>query len=423
MFININRYLPLLSLALLPSVLVAQEERIEHNLTSLQRRIESLEQKQKRSDALWLSGYVQGVYQTGEEDALLSVGAKGEQAGERYSRIGVRRARLKLNYDKGLSSAVFQVDFTERGIGLKDAYFKLSLPFSRASSVQAGIFDRPFGYEIRYSSSRRETVERSRIMPELFPNERDLGVMLSLRADKGSRWHILKLDAGLFAGQGLKPDVDSRLDFISRLSAEGRLSRGLELSGGVSLYYGGVYQTTSELYRMQGNAYIREDKPQHIGAYVRRSYFGLDAQLVWYNVLGRTQVHAEWIAGQQPSTATSHRSPNGSLQTTAMYLRPIEGGYVLLTQGISKSPLSLFVKYDWFDPNTRLAGHNVGKQYSTEADLAYRTLSLGAMYQLTDALRLTFCAEQVWNEQSSNLPKFVHDRKDNRLTLATLYRF
>lgn len=421
---NKIKSLALICLAGTSLSLGAQQRSEQTNeVASLAKRISALEQKAKNNEGLKISGYVQMYYQTGEQDAKLSVGAKQEDSNQSYSRIGIRRGRAKISYSKGIATGVLQLDMTERGVGVKDVYLKVALPFLGQSSLQAGIFDRPFGHEISYSSSRRESPERSLITPSLFPNERDLGVMLSLSGKKGSPWQAIRLDAGLFAGQGIKTDVDSRLDFIGRLSGKHKFSSSVEAGLGTSLYYGSVYQTTSQLYRMQDSRFVLEDKPEHIGAYARRSYLGIDAQITWRNPLGRTEFRGEFITGEQPSSATSNKSPNGSLQTTAMYLRPISGGYALLTQGIGRTPLTLFTRYDWYDPNTKVSGNEVGTAGTTEADLSYRTLGLGAMYQFSDALRLTLYGEQVWNEKTSQLAKFAGDRKDNRLTLALLYKF
>lgn len=381
------------------------------------------QQTAKPTEGLQISGYIQLYHQVGQQDARLSVGTQREGDAESFSRLGVRRGRTKLSYTRGIATGVLQMDLTERGLGLKDAYIRLALPFLERSAIQAGVFDRPFGHEIGYSSSRRESPERSLITRTLFPDERDLGVMLSLKARDGSPWESLRLDAGLFSGQGIKSDVDSRMDFIGRLSGQHKFSPDLQIGLGLSLYYGSMYQTSPELYYMSGSGFTGEDKPEHVGGYARRSYVGIDAQLVWRHALGKTELRGEWITGQQPSSTTSSRSPNGNLHAGAMYLRPVSGGYALLTQGVGRTPLSLVAKYDWYDPNTALRGNEVGIMHSSEVDLAYQTLGLGAMYQLSEALRLTLYAEQVSNERSNRLSKYQSDRKDNRLTLALLYKF
>ena len=104
----------------------------------------------------------------------------------------------------------------ETNIRVKDAYMQFNdLKYSQ-SSLKVGAFYRPFGYEVSHSSSLRESPERAHVITTLFPEERDLGVMLTLQAKKSSAWSIFKIDAGLFAGNGVKADIKIKKDFIGR---------------------------------------------------------------------------------------------------------------------------------------------------------------------------------------------------------------
>ena len=51
----------------------------------------------------------------------------------------------------------------------------------------AGVFNRPFGHEIGYSTSGLESPERATIIQYFFPDERDLGAMLTLRLKRQAR--------------------------------------------------------------------------------------------------------------------------------------------------------------------------------------------------------------------------------------------
>ena len=106
-------------------------------------------------------------------------------------------------------------------------------------TVRAVIFDRPLGYEISYSSSRRESPERSNVYQLICPDERDLGGMLVLQALKSAPWSILKLEAGLFAGNGIKLETDNKRDFIGHLSASRTINK-VSLGLGASYYKGKV---------------------------------------------------------------------------------------------------------------------------------------------------------------------------------------
>ena len=64
--------------------------------------------------------------------------------------------------------------------------------------------------------------------------------MLHLQAGKNSPWHFLKLEAGLFAGNGIKEETDSRKDFIGHLSANKDISSDLAIGAGFSYFHGMV---------------------------------------------------------------------------------------------------------------------------------------------------------------------------------------
>ncbi|HRS09199.1 MAG TPA: hypothetical protein P5221_10240, partial [Bacteroidia bacterium] len=176
------------------------------SISDLEQKIYEIEDALKDVRNLSVSGYIQTQFQYGEKDASLKVGSANENKEKSYNRVGIRRGRIKFAYTRGIGTGVFQLDLTEKGLGLKDAYLKLTDPWLNSISASVGVFDRPFGYEISYSSSLRESPERSTIFQTLFPEERDLGARITLQAPKTSPWNILKLDVGLFAGNGIKSE-------------------------------------------------------------------------------------------------------------------------------------------------------------------------------------------------------------------------
>lgn len=392
------------------------------DVAGLAERVERLEQRAKKRERFDLSGYIQLYHMTGQQDADLSIGGKREMGTGSYSRIGVRRGRAKLTYNSGIATGVLQIDLTEKGVSFKDVYLQLMLPSLGQSFLRAGIFDRHFGHEITYSSSRRESPERSQVVRTLFPNERDLGVMLTLRPSKESSLSAFRIDAALMAGNGIKPEVDSRLDFIARLSAEKTLGSTLQLSGGASLYYGSVLQPTDEVYKMSGKTFALDRDAGKPGKYLSRVYAGIDAQLSHFSSWGLTQLRGEWIVGKQPGEATSHKSPNGSLFSGPIYIRPFQGGYLTLVQDLGRSPLSVVVRYDWFDPNSKISSSELGHGGTTRADVAYSTLGAGLLWRISSSLKARLYGEMVRNEKSAALAGYEHDRKDNRLTLSLQYK-
>jgi phosphate-selective porin len=290
---------------------------------------------------------------------------------------------------------------------------------------RAGVFDRPFGNEISYSSSKRESPERSQVFQTLFPEERDLGAMVVLQAPKSSPWNIVKLEAGLFAGNGIKAETDNRRDFIGHLSVDKKFG-DVQLSGGVSYYNGGVYQGSTKLYTLQGSTFVESDSEGNKGLFARREYFGLDVQFTAKTRAGATNLRAEYLWGQQPGTSGSSKSPNAAaLPTGDTYIRPFSGWYAILVQDLGALPLSAVLKYDVYDPNTGVKGNQAGADGSgtSKTDLAYSTLGFGALWQLNSAVRLQAFYERVSNETSQNIGGMEKDRRDNLFTLRLQYKF
>ena len=175
----------------------AQQETELLNSEKLEQKSQMQDKEIKKLQKLKISGYLQTQFQYGEKDASLKIGAKNENTDESFNRVGIRRGRIKFAYEEGIASGVFQIDITEKGLGFKDAYLNIKDPWFGSNQFRVGIFDRPFGYEISYSSSKRESPERSTIFQTLFPDERDLGSMITLQAPKTSPLNFLKLQAGL----------------------------------------------------------------------------------------------------------------------------------------------------------------------------------------------------------------------------------
>ncbi|MDR1345717.1 MAG: hypothetical protein LBK03_03325 [Bacteroidales bacterium] len=370
-----------------------------------------------------ISGYIQAQYQYGEPDALLKVGTKNENPERPYHRVGVRRGRIKLMYSDPIIGSVLQLDLTERGIGLKDAFLTVRDPwFNSASLIKAGVFDRLFGNEISYSSSLRESPERTLLCQTLFPEERDVGIMLALQAPAASAWHIVKLEMGGFAGNGIKMETDSRMDFIAHLSASKTFDSNIKLGGGVSYYFGSVYQGTEKVYAMQGEDFKLSQANENRGKFAKREYIGLDLQ---FSVAGISHLRAEYLFGQQPGSFADGKSPNASvLPAHDTYVRKFSGAYIILIQDFVLLPLSVVLKYDWYDPNRKMAGSSIGlRPHSGAGDIACYTFGFGLLWRVMPNVRLQAYYEFIENETSANLAGYNRDKKDNVFTLRVQCKF
>jgi len=408
------------------AALTAQETELTP-VEQLELRTSTLESAVIKLQKFKVSGYIQAQYQYAEkdDDGVNRKVGDGINAWERaeedgYHRFGIRRGRIKFTYDEKLTQGVIQLDVTENGVSFKDVYFKVKDPWFGTNVVTLGVFDRPFGHEITYSSSRRESPERSRIFQRLFPDERDLGGMLTLQADKNSSWNFLKLDAGLFAGNGIKRQWDSQGDFIGRLSATKTIGSDMQISGGISAYLGGVRMMNDTVYTVKNNVWEIDSDAGNKGKFAKRQYFGVDAQFSTITAAGLTQLRGEYIFGEHPGSSGGMYRGLSALpaETAKTYKRGINGGYVILTQDLGTLPFTFVAKYDWFNQNANLSGDDV----KATGDLTFNTLGLGLLWRIASDLRLTAYYDIVGNEKSKNIAD-GKDLKDNVFTLRLQYKF
>lgn len=435
-----------IALGLVSSTFVfSQEVEKIDTLNVLDQRVTTLEDALQSSKKLKVSGYVQTQWQSSQIDSLgkssqdMKVGAtKAGSETTDMNRFGIRRGRIKVAYEDFGSTGVLQFDLTEKGLALKDAYLNILDPWVGYVSLKGGIFDRPFGYEISYSSSRRESPERSRIFQTLFPDERDLGVSLILQAPKTSPWNVLRLEAGLFAGNGIAQDNNSKKDFIGHLSYNKLLTSDIKFGLGASYYLGSVAETNKYIYSVSSGAFsvdslsnIKKD------GYAKRQYVGFDGQLSINSVFGLTSIRGEYLFGVQPANSANSSSPKtgniggtDNLNTTSFvpggtdtYIRNMAGGYVHFIQDIADTKHSIVVKYDWYDPNTDITGSQIGVGSKTgKTDIAYSTLGLGYMYRMNNNVRIMAYYDIVSNE-TTRVKGYFKNVNDNLVTVRLQYKF
>lgn len=417
----------------------SQETENVDTLNWLDQRLTTVEDAIVTSKKLKVSGYIQTQWQSAQIDSLgslpmdLKVGGgrndieKNAKATE-LNRFGVRRGRIKLTYEDFGSQGVLQFDLTEKGLALKDAYLNILDPWVGYVSLKSGVFDRPFGYEISYSSSRRESPERSRVFQTLFPDERDLGTMLIFQAPKTSAWNVLKLESGLFAGNGINIDNDSKKDFMAHLTYTKALPK-MKYAIGASYYNGNIGQLTKNIYSINNDIYSTTAGDST--GFSKREYFGFEGQVSFSSVIGVTSLRSEYLFGTQPGSATSSGSPSskgtfigaGTVAADS-YIRSFQGGYVNFTQDIADTKHSIVVKYDWYDPNTKIIGDKVGISGSKtgKADMAYSTLGLGYLYRMNNNVRITAYYDMVTNE-TTKVKGYFSNVNDNLVTVRLQYKF
>lgn len=466
--------------------------------------------KSNRWDNLKIDGYVQAQYNhyyindtlgsTPFDFANYSGGSMvGRYSNNRYT---IRRGRINMSYTKDIAMASMQFDISERGVGAREAFIKVQDPWLKAFSVKVGLFNRPFGYEIEYSSKDRPSAERSRAIQTLFPNERDLGAMISFGMPKENFLHFLKFDFAMVNGNSINTETDQFKDYIGRIKIQNPLkSEKINFSLGASIYDGSVRHVYNVTQNNNEKRFIFDMKemPDNtigfdtvsswesgiMGAAVSRKYLGFDAQLEIKSILGKTKIYSEYISGQQPAHVHKRvdpftwnsMSPTGpslgisypiynsilpydpmliasSARFYDIFIRQFEAFTFSFNHQIWKTKHEIVVKYDWYDPNTKVSGEDIEwKMYTDEwgnpvsfnylsvADVKFTTLGIGWIYNLTPEVKLTVYYEKISNEktkimarsydqvgQSIDLGYFPHpgfktDIKDDVLTIRLQYKF
>jgi len=396
----------------------------------------------KRFENIIISGYMQPQFQVAESDGAPSF-AGGNFAQYSKSRFMLRRARVRTDYliktKENFPQAlfVFQIDATERGVIVRDMYLRLFETKKNNFSISAGLFARPFGFEVNLSSSARETPERGRMSQTLMPGERDLGAMVTFEPlRKTSKLKRFKIDAGFFNGQGVTgtTDFDDHKDFISRLTIKpNSLNKNLQLSGGLSFLRGGWKNGTKYVYEsglsQNGDkVFVIDSSLSNLGHAAPRHYYGADVQFKILHDWGETELRAEHWFGTQPGTATTTLNPgiipnnNGVLLPT--YVRHFNGSFFYFLQNIINRKHQLLLKYDWYDPNIKVEKLEIGKAGTniTAADIKFYTFGFGYVYHFSSQLKLIFYYDVVKNE-ITQLSGYTTDLKDNVITCRLQFRF
>jgi len=384
-----------------------------------------------------ISGYIQAQFQSAEIDGANSVYQGGVFPSTTHNRFMIRRGRIKFNYDNDLTQYVLQLDATERGVSLKDAYISIKDPWLKTFGLTGGVFDRPFGFEISYSSSMRESPERSRLFQTLFPGERDLGAKLEITPQDGF-FSFLNFKGGLFTGNGVNPETDNAKDFIGRLGFQLPFyEANLSIDGGVSGYFGQVRLDNTKLvngvavaaksYTVNSPTTFAVDSTTR---YWDRNYIGGDLE-IYYDlpILGGFSLRGEYIQGKNPGNQNSNLPYR--VTTGDLYMRNFYGYYLSYVQNIGLSHQFIF-KYDVLDPNKDVTGDDIGLPVNTRltaADLKYTTIGVGWVYHWDSNVKFVLYYDMITNEKVaeastvSSLTPLKDDLKDDVITFRMQYKF
>jgi|WetSurMetagenome_2_1015567.scaffolds.fasta_scaffold148870_2 phosphate-selective porin len=378
-------------------------ERLDGKSNALDERVLVNEADLGKLNKIKISGYIQAEFRNYQSVKYITY--------DPYSTFLIRRARIKFTYE-ALDGVKFvlQPDFSTGNLTLKDAYAVVNIPKLKTWTIWAGQMNRP-NYEVEYSSSQREVMERSRVIRALYPGEREIGVKLEyIGINLPLKFQLMAMNGNFTGAQAI--DVDTKKDLMSRLVYSIKLPEaGVGIDLGVNGYYGGT--------RIKTNPFVSTINPLIVdsvalGTYLNKHWLGAEMQ-IYADVLGGLSIKGEYMAG-----VNNYASLTGLTGTLAQKKgdpnkeREFSGYYLYLIKNIG--PKNQFVaKYDYYDPNSKTAG-----EASATSELNFKTWTMAWQYYLNDNIRLSFQYEMPKNETNTGNPA---DIKDNIFTARVQAKF
>jgi phosphate-selective porin len=399
-FILISVYV--YSQTLQPDSLKEVIDRHEGKLNALDDRVLVNESDLAKLNKIKVSGYIQAQWE--------SYGADLEKSNGYNNTFYIRRARVKFTYE-ALDGVKFvlQPDFSTGNLALKDAYAVVNIPKLKNWTLWAGQMNRP-DYEVEYSSSQREVLERSRVIRTIYPGEREIGVKLEYIGSKIPLKFQLMAMNGNFTGTQAK-DVDSKKDIMARLVYSIKIpGAGIGIDLGPNVYYGGNLSKNNKYFK-ESNGTL--DSLKSVWKYLDKNWIGGEVQ-IYADVLGGMAIKGEYIAGiNSTPSAVAATATVAQMKASPSLYNNFSGYYIYFIKNIG--PKNQFVaKYDFYDPNTKLSGDAAGN------NINYKTWTLAWQYYLNDFIRITLNYEMPKNEKNASNPT---EKKDNTLGIRIQAKF
>jgi len=270
-----------------------------------------------------------------------------------------------------------------------------------------GQMNRP-DYEVEYSSSSREVLERSRYTTTIYPGEREIGAKLEYNGIKIPLLFQLMVMNGNFTGTQAK-DVDSKKDIMARAVYSIKLpNQGIGIDLGPDLYYGGNLAKVNKYVK---NSDGTMDSLNNVWRYLNKNWFGGEIR-IYADVLGGTSLKAEFMSGINSVASTTTGTRAAQMASPNLY-NNFTGYYVYLVKNIGPKNQAV-ARYDYYDPNTKLAGDLAGNS------IYYKTLTLAWQYYLNDWIRISLQYIMPKNETNASNPT---DKKDNMFTIRLQAKF
>jgi hypothetical protein len=350
------------------------------------------------------SGYIQAQYVHNE--AITGLGMSPYDSTDYVKdAFQLRRGRLKFTYDGGSVKGVIQADYSNTGLSLKDAYVEVQDPWTKYFYLTVGQFNRP-NYEVEYSSSQRESMERSTVIRTLYPGERDLGAMIAY-----DNFDLFKLQFAAFNNTFLASTSQTRPNsgdepvyYMARLTKSLLFAdEGMAIDFGAHIRNGAAVLNTNQVIQPESPKAVDSTSYKY-GESVSRTWYGGELQFYW-DFLGGMKILGEYILG----TNVDQLSSASTKPAKAVRLREFSGWYAMLVKNISEE-WQIAAKYDVYDPNTAIEDDKI----DNTSDLAINTLGFGLHNYSLPNVRISVWYDMI--ERQTNT-KYATAPHNNQLTV------
>jgi phosphate-selective porin len=377
-------------------------ERHEGKLNALDERVLVNEADLGKLNKIKVSGYIQAQWE--------HYGADLEKTNGYDNTFYIRRARVKFTYEPADGvKFVLQPDFSTGNVQLKDAYTVVNLPKLKNVTLWVGQMNRP-NYDVEYSSSSRELLERAKVTTTIYPGEREIGAKLEYIGIKVPVLFQVMVMNGDFTGTQAKA-VQSSKDVMARFVYSVKIpSAGVGIDFGANHYFGNVLAKNNQ-YVKNSNGTL--DSLSNVWRYLDKNWTGGEIR-VYADILGGLSIKGEYVAGINSVASTVATSATMAQKKASPNLYNNFAGYYLTFVKNIGSKNQAVVRYDYYDPNTKLSGDAAGNS------LYYKTWAFAWQYYLNENIRITAQYTMPKNETNTANPT---DYKDNLFTIRVQAKF
>lgn len=381
--------------AQIDSVGAEKVQGIEESVSAAHDKLAGMDERMLTADndiagikKLKVSGYIQTRFEHINHDRIDTAAGSTDSRTD-SSWFYVRRGRIKFVYTPTKTSEYcIYPDFSKNTVSLKEAWIKLSEPWSPYKfNLTMGQMNWPFGVEIERSSSVREVPERSIMAGALFKGERDRGIKLSF-----TPVNDLSVDLGVYNGYGVDNSTFTWFDPTKPKDFVGR-----------ARYDFGLVALSGSWYEGREKFATHQDSADH--------YKGrMGGALEFYHQflpVGGTGLLAEVIKGEARQ-------------------KEVMGFYAMGIQNIGDK-LGLAFRVDSYDPNT---SSDTTAYNTTAAALKYDqtfNISLAVNYWWDAVVRLTLAVDRTLYHTNMTLAQDPDSRykinQDDKITAQMQIKF